>query len=179
MGSRKSLSKTLRFEIFKRDGFVCQYCGAHPPAVVLEIDHINPKIEGGLDDQGNLVTSCFNCNRGKGRRKLSNIPQSLSDQAGQIADREEQLRGYHEIIQARRARIEAEAQQVNAIYEDHVGGYTLTDRSLMSVKMFIEKLGVFPVMEAMEFACIQWEDRDVDLFRYFCGVCWNKIRDNK
>ena len=29
----RSLSKKARFEIFKRDGFVCQYCGAHPPKV--------------------------------------------------------------------------------------------------------------------------------------------------
>lgn len=32
---KAGISKRLRFEVFKRDGFVCQYCGNHPPAVVL------------------------------------------------------------------------------------------------------------------------------------------------
>jgi 5-methylcytosine-specific restriction endonuclease McrA len=40
--TRKPLSKKLRFEVFKRDGFSCQYCGAHPPDVLLEIDHVIP-----------------------------------------------------------------------------------------------------------------------------------------
>lgn len=27
MAKRKSLSKKIRFEVFKRDSFTCQYCG--------------------------------------------------------------------------------------------------------------------------------------------------------
>ena len=27
MSKRKSISKKLRFEVFKRDSFTCQYCG--------------------------------------------------------------------------------------------------------------------------------------------------------
>ena len=37
---REQLSAKLRFEVFKRDSFVCQYCGSHPPQVVLHVDHI-------------------------------------------------------------------------------------------------------------------------------------------
>lgn len=37
---RRNVSKRTRFEIFKRDGFACQYCGAHPPSVLLHVDHI-------------------------------------------------------------------------------------------------------------------------------------------
>ncbi len=33
---RKPLSKKMRFDVFKRDGFQCQYCGAMPPNIVLE-----------------------------------------------------------------------------------------------------------------------------------------------
>ena len=44
-----SISKKLRFEVFKRDGFQCQYCGKTPPAITLEIDHINPKSKRGQD----------------------------------------------------------------------------------------------------------------------------------
>lgn len=67
---RVPLSKKLRFEIFKRDDFTCQYCGAQPPAVVLEVDHIHPVAEGGGSEPENLITSCSKCNRGKGKRTL-------------------------------------------------------------------------------------------------------------
>lgn len=67
---RQSLSKKLRFEVFKRDSFTCQYCGAQPPKVVLEVDHIHPVAEGGGNEQENLITACDKCNRGKGKRTL-------------------------------------------------------------------------------------------------------------
>lgn len=68
-----ALSKSKRFEIFKRDGFTCQYCGQRPPDVVLEVDHIDPRSKGGSDDELNLITACFDCNRGKSAKKLTDI----------------------------------------------------------------------------------------------------------
>ena len=71
MGSRVNLTKKIRFEVFKRDSFKCQYCGKAAPDVVLEVDHIKPVAEGGSNDILNLITSCFECNRGKGKKLLS------------------------------------------------------------------------------------------------------------
>lgn len=68
-----SVSKRLRFEIFKRDGFACRYCGSHPPDVLLEVDHIHPLAAGGGSDEMNLVTSCVDCNRGKSDKLLGNV----------------------------------------------------------------------------------------------------------
>lgn len=68
---RQSISKKIRFEVFKRDNFTCQYCGRMAPDVILEIDHINPIAKGGDNNILNLITSCFDCNRGKGKRKLT------------------------------------------------------------------------------------------------------------
>lgn len=65
-----TLSKTDRFRILQRDRFTCRYCGRCPPAVVLEVDHVHPRSEGGSDDPDNLVSSCLDCNRGKGARLL-------------------------------------------------------------------------------------------------------------
>lgn len=64
------VSKGLRFDIFRRDKFTCQYCGRRPPDVVLEIDHITSISQGGDDDPSNLATSCFDCNRGKSTKVL-------------------------------------------------------------------------------------------------------------
>lgn len=64
------MRKGLRFDIFRRDSFTCRYCGAQPPDVVLEVDHVVPRVDGGTDDPLNLVTSCGDCNRGKSRKRL-------------------------------------------------------------------------------------------------------------
>lgn len=74
MAKRTSTGKSTRFEIFKRDHFTCQYCGAQPPAVVLVIDHIHPVCEGGTSDMDNLITSCETCNQGKAGKTLDQVP---------------------------------------------------------------------------------------------------------
>lgn len=68
-----SVGKSLRFEVFARDGFVCQYCGQRPPDVVLEVDHIHPASKGGTDNTLNLITSCYDCNRGKRAKVITEI----------------------------------------------------------------------------------------------------------
>jgi len=55
----------LRWKILQRDNFTCQYCGQSAPNVKLEVDHKIPIAEGGTDDEDNLVTTCYACNRGK------------------------------------------------------------------------------------------------------------------
>ena len=47
---RVAISKRLRFEVFKRDRFECQYCGQTPPAVILHCDHIIPVSGRAFDD---------------------------------------------------------------------------------------------------------------------------------
>lgn len=68
--ARKPISKKRRFEIFKRDAFTCQYCGARGPEVTLHVDHINPVASGGGNEIWNLTTSCADCNHGKRDRPL-------------------------------------------------------------------------------------------------------------
>lgn len=48
--ARKNITKKMRFDVFKRDTFTCQYCGRVAPDVVLEIDHIKPVAKGGTND---------------------------------------------------------------------------------------------------------------------------------
>ena len=57
VSKRKTIPKTVRFEVFKRDKFTCQYCGQMAPDVILEIDHIKPVAEGGENDILNLITA--------------------------------------------------------------------------------------------------------------------------
>lgn len=174
---RKCLSKRARFEVFKRDGFVCQYCGAHPPDATLEVDHIVPVAEGGPDDPDNLVTACLPCNRGKAAIPLTSIPESLEEKAAMVAEREEQLRGFYDVMEARRARIESEMWWVAEVFDPEAGkGHPR--EYLEAYKRFNEKLGVHAVIEAAEIAMARGSYyRDRRRFRYFCGICWNKVRD--
>lgn len=63
------ITKKLRFEILKRDGFRCRYCGKISKAAQLHVDHIHPRDLGGSDSPTNLATACIECNIAK-----SNIP---------------------------------------------------------------------------------------------------------
>jgi len=57
----------IRFEIFKRDKFTCQYCGRNvkEDKIKIELEHIHPKAKGGSNNPNNLITSCYECNHGK------------------------------------------------------------------------------------------------------------------
>jgi len=176
-GKRVGLSKSRRFEIFKRDGFTCQYCGAHPPAVVLHVDHIVPVAEGGLNDEDNLVTACQPCNAGKSDRPLSNAPMALKDKAAATQEAEAQLRGYHDVMELRRKRINADAWLVSDIFVDHFADDSIRKDWFQSIKMFNEKLGAHECMAAMEAAVAKCGFNKDHAFRYFCGICWSKIKE--
>lgn len=63
----KNSPKRKRFNLLKKFGFRCQYCGATPQdGAKLEIDHIIPKSKGGKNNDENLTVACRDCNMGKG-----------------------------------------------------------------------------------------------------------------
>jgi hypothetical protein len=70
---RKPISKKLRFEVFEHNSFTCQYCGRSPQTheCVLQVDHIISVKNGGTNDRDNLITSCWDCNIGKGKKTAS------------------------------------------------------------------------------------------------------------
>lgn len=175
--ARKAISKKLRFDVFKRDGFKCQYCGAHPPNVLLHVDHIVPVAEGGENDIDNLATACVACNLGKHATPLGVIPQSLADKAGEAAEREEQLRGYSDVMRSVRERVEKDAWEVADVYTSAFSIKGIDAAYFLSIKKFIDKLGLHETMDAMEIATVRKPYSRTGCFQYFCGVCWSKIRE--
>jgi hypothetical protein len=174
---RKPVSKKLRFEVFKRDGFACQYCGAHPPDVLLEIDHIISVKDGGGNDEGNLFASCFDCNRGKGARPLSSAPKSLAEKGEEIREREVQLLGYREIMQLRADRIEADMWRVADALVKDASTNGMNRDWLRGIKTFNDRLPLHDVLEAVETAYAKKPFSNARRFKYFCGICWKKIRE--
>lgn len=176
--TRKAISKRTRFDVFKRDSFTCQYCGSHPPAVILHVDHIVAVANGGENDSDNLVTACEPCNLGKGARPLSLVPQSLKDKAAEIEEREEQVRGYNAVLQARRDRLESEMWEVAVLFDkDAEKGFNRDYCG--SIQRFIGHLGKGEVIEAADIAINRYPYSLNQSFRYFCGICWRKIREEQ
>ncbi len=60
-----------RRNIFKRDRFTCQYCGAQPGSEELTLDHVIPRSQGGESRWENCVLACLGCNK----RKADRTPQ--------------------------------------------------------------------------------------------------------
>jgi 5-methylcytosine-specific restriction endonuclease McrA len=63
-----------RFNLFLRDEFCCQYCGARGD---LTFDHVVPRSRGGATTWENVVAACSACNLRKGNRSLRAAGLSL------------------------------------------------------------------------------------------------------
>lgn len=158
---RKPITKKLRFEIFKRDSFTCQYCGQMAPDVVLEVDHIIPVSQGGENEILNLVTSCFDCNRGKGGRKLSEKSEILKQQKQlkEMSEKREQMK----MLLAWREELKSfkmdQAEELSIMF------YKLTNRSFTEAgdKKVLKWLSEFDLLELIE--CLE-----ISVDQYFDGT---------
>lgn len=65
----RSERKLTRLEIFRRDQYICQYCGKETHQLTL--DHVIPRYRGGQHTWENVVSACGSCNR----RKAGSTPQ--------------------------------------------------------------------------------------------------------
>lgn len=63
-----------RFNLFLRDEFCCQYCGAKGD---LTFDHVIPRSRGGITSWENVVAACSPCNLRKGSKTLKQSGLSL------------------------------------------------------------------------------------------------------
>ena len=63
-----------RFNLFLRDEFCCQYCGAKGD---LTFDHVVPRAAGGVTSWQNVVAACAPCNLRKGSKSLRQAGMAL------------------------------------------------------------------------------------------------------
>lgn len=69
---RTEVAVGIRFDVFNRDAFRCQYCGIGvTDGALLEVDHVIARANGGPDTLDNLVTACQECNRGKSAKSIT------------------------------------------------------------------------------------------------------------
>lgn len=177
MADRKPLGKKLRFEVFKRDGFRCQYCGQTPPAVVLHVDHIHPVAKGGSDDIDNLITSCQPCNSGKRDGLLSSAPATVAEKAAKITEAEEQLKAYRRLCQSKKRREDRDIDAIDLAFQRVYPGQQFAHHFRESVRLnFIPYVEIDRLVSAMDLACSRMPNPDRAI-KYFCGVAWNLRRE--
>lgn len=177
MSERKPLGKRTRFEVFKRDGFCCIYCGNTPPNVLLQVDHIVAVANGGPDDMENLVTSCQACNAGKSDVPLNHLPNTARPTSEQRQDKLEQLRAITEMALERREQEDEIFQAISDHWISLNGSdpskYVVNDRIELNIRRFMEKLPPHEIMDAVTLALRKGV---YDPNRFFCAVCWKKIK---
>lgn len=174
MAKRKSLSVRTRFEVFKRDGFKCQYCGRCAPEVVLRVDHINPVAKGGDNDLLNLVTACFECNAGKSDKKLddSSAVALQVEQLQILNERRVQLEMMLEWKRSLKSLSEVEVNHVAEVWLEESGAY-LSEHGMSELRKLLKRFGVDMVTDAIEIACDRYADRNV-AFDKIGGICFIK-----
>lgn len=179
MAKRKAIPKSLRFEVFKRDSFTCQYCGRSAPDVLLEVDHIIPVSKGGTDDLLNLVTSCRDCNRGKSAKLLSDS-SAIKKQKAQLDELNEKREQMEMMIEWKKMLMEMIEEQASSI-EDYIYAislYYLTDSGKSYIKRLIGKYGYSEVYTATEISFGKYykdDSRSIDIaINKIGGVCYNR-----
>lgn len=180
MAERKSLSKKLRFEVFKRDSFTCQYCGKSAPEVVLEVDHIEPVAKGGKNTITNLITACFDCNRGKSDRKLTDN-QTMKAQKKELDKlnlRKEQLemmaKWQMELIDIEKQEAEKVIEIINMRFNKN---FSTSDQNINEFSKLIKKYGFSETLEGTIIALGKYGESTN--FKSITGICHTKKSDKE
>lgn len=172
-----AVSKRLRFEILRRDGFRCRYCGLTAADVELRVDHVIPVALGGRDEPSNLVTACEPCNSGKS----SLAPDSpLVDDVAQAALRwRAAMDEARCLIAADRSHVDDARAAVAAEWDAWMARdwriTPLPSDWVLSVEAWV-KSGLYagsipPLVEAAMLRPVS------DRWRYFCGVVWSHLEE--
>lgn len=176
---RKGISKKVRFEVFKRDNFKCQYCGKCAPEVVLNVDHIHPVSKGGEDDMMNYVTSCVDCNSGKSDRLLSD-DSAVSKQRAQLEElnvRREQLEMMLQWRDGLKLIDEESVASIEEAWEEVAVGFHLNETGLNSARKLLKTFGLVAVLDAIDIAGRQYIkfNEDGKPTNESANNAWNKV----
>lgn len=156
MRKRKSLTKKTRFEVFKRDKFICQYCGRSAPEVVIEVDHIIPVASGGENDEMNLLTACKECNAGKKHRELTD-DSVISKQKKQLDDLQERREQIIMMTAWREGLLKENTEIVKSIeriINDYLDNYDhhVNPKGIETIKIWSNSFNYGTICDAIEMA---------------------------
>jgi hypothetical protein len=175
---RKTISKAVRFEVLKRDKFQCQYCGAVAPKVLLEVDHITPVAKNGDNDVINLITGCFDCNRGKRDKLLSDDTKIIKqrDQLAQLQERREQLEMMMEWYNELKNLDGYTTDKLKIYWENLARGTCVTENEISTLRKWIKEFEFEEILRAMDISSSQylkWDNNKI--ISSSCTIAFSKI----
>jgi 5-methylcytosine-specific restriction endonuclease McrA len=148
-----SIPKSIRFDVFKRDLFTCQYCGRQVPQVLLDIDYLIPQAEGGTAVPNNLVTACVDCKKDNGVVPLNigKIKNTRKQKIIAIQEKKLQIEEYEKFILDKKQREKQEIDEINSYWTELCDGeYSLNENGLETIKKFLAKMTSSEIKEAIE-----------------------------
>lgn len=170
MSKRESIRKSVRFEVFKRDSFTCQYCGAKAPEAILHVDHINPVSKGGDNEIINLVTACQECNSGKSDRLLSDTA-AIDKQRAQLEELNSRREQLEMMLSWRDSLTDLKEELVDETalrIEQFIPGHTINESGKNHIRRWLKKYSFDEIMDAAEIADeklpVHPDQEDVDSF---------------
>lgn len=175
-----AVSKGLRYQVMRRDGFTCTYCGATPPDARLVVDHVTPKALGGSDEPSNLATACTDCNSGKSATPADAATVDGVAQANAEFRRIMDQLADEEWNDADTRWFDAEWNQWNLHYETRMEKVPRPGNWPASVKVWIDRgLTRQDIHHAMTIAMERKGIPPGDRFRYMAGILWNILDDRE
>lgn len=178
MDERKPVPRRVRFEVLRRDGYICRYCGAQAPDVKLTVDHVIPTVLGGSDDPSNLVTACQPCNAGKASTSPDEHIVADVDAAtflfAKAMERAATIRR-NELGGVDAAIDQFARQWTEWSYGEQKTPLPLPHGWRSSVGRFIELGLTHDDLRYFTRVAMEGPSTTDETFRYFCGCCWREI----
>jgi len=179
MRKRKSLSNKTRIEVFKRDNFTCQYCGRKVPEVTLNCDHIEPVSKGGTNDLLNLITSCEQCNNGKGATRL-NDNTVVTLQINQLNELQKKRQQTEMLLEWKKSLENFEEEKTAIVIryiEQRIHPYKLSKNQSGKVRQLIGRFSPVELMDSIDIGAKSYLkfDHDGDLRESSVSLFLKKI----
>lgn len=130
----------------------------------------------------NLLTSCFDCNRGKAAGDLTVVLPPIADQIRIERERAEQVKEFNRLLMELRSDSAAALKRLGHYWFDRfeeIDGYVFAGAPEASLKTFLKRLPEAVIMDLMDVACAKLSpqpNRWDHTFKYFCGCCWREIK---
>ncbi len=126
------------------------------------------------NDYENLITSCFDCNRGKSGNEIDDLDTDTvaSMKLEQIA----QLAAFNKMLMESIEQRDAEHAWLRKRVSETLGWQDLSESESKSLRVLSGKLSIDKICEAADVTASKRISGPSSRWRYFCGVCWRMVK---